>query len=144
MSRRPPRQRLPGFRTPDARRSKNMRAIRSSRNRTTERRLTSLLASSGIRGWKLRPKGIQGNPDIMITSKRIAVFVDGCFWHGCPRCGHIPKTNRAYWLAKLARNKRRDSRMTRELRAQGFRVVRIWECQLRKRPKRCLDRILAA
>jgi DNA mismatch endonuclease (patch repair protein) len=137
-------KRLPAFRKPDARRSRNMRAIRSSQNRTTERRLVSLLRGKRVRGWKLHPRGLQGKPDLVIPSKHIAVFVDGCFWHGCPRCGHIPKTNRAYWRAKIARNKKTDLRSARQLREEGYRVVRIWECQLKMHPDNCLRRILAA
>src|SRR5229473_3674236 len=123
-------------------RSKNMRAIRSSGNKTTELRLRAILVQRAIKGWKVHPRGLLGKPDLLISSKRVAVFVDGCFWHGCPRCGHIPKTNRAYWRAKIARNKRRDLQSTRRLKALGYRVVRIWECQLAKAPSRCVQRIL--
>jgi DNA mismatch endonuclease (patch repair protein) len=140
--RRDSRKPLPAFRKPDARRSKNMRAIRSSNNRTTERRFVSLLRKQQSRGWKLHPKRLPGNPDLVIPSRHVAVFVDGCFWHGCPRCGHIPKTNRTYWRAKIARNKKRDLQSTRQLKALGYRVVRIWECQLAKAPSRCVQRIL--
>jgi DNA mismatch endonuclease (patch repair protein) len=133
---------LPAFCKPDEGRSKNMRAIRSSHNRTTERRLVSFLLKQRIRGWKLHPKRLPGNPDLVIPSRHIAVLVDGCFWHGCPRCGHIPKTNRAYWRAKIARNKKRDRKTTKELKTLGYRVVRIWECQLAKAPSRCVQRIL--
>ncbi len=138
------RKPLPTFRTPDKDRSKNMRAIRSSQNLTTECRLVSLLRAERVRGWKLHPGHLTGKPDIVIASRRIAIFADGCFWHGCPRCGHIPKTNRAYWRAKIARNKRRDRKTTRQLKALGYRVVRIWECQLAKAPSRCVQRILGA
>src|SRR6202795_2420859 len=96
---------LPAFKKPKRSRSENMRAIRSSQNRTTEGRLVSLLRVQRIGGWKLHQKGLPGKPDLVIPSKHIAIFVDGCFWHGCPSCGHIPKTNRAYWRAKIARNK---------------------------------------
>jgi DNA mismatch endonuclease (patch repair protein) len=137
-------KRLPALRKPDSRRSKNMRAIRSSQNRTTERRLVSLLRAEQVRGWKLHPKDLMGKPDLLIPSTHTAIFADGCFWHGCPRHGHIPKTNRAYWRAKIARNKRRDRQTTRQLKALGYRVVRIWECQLKRRPDTCLHRILAA
>ena len=136
-------KRLPAFRKPDARRSRNMRAIRSSGNRTTDRRLRAFLVQNAIKGWKLHPPNMLGNPDLLVPSRRAAVFVDGCFWHGCPRCGHIPKTNKAYWSAKIARNKKRDVQSARQLKALGYRVVRIWECQLRKRPDYCLNRILA-
>jgi DNA mismatch endonuclease (patch repair protein) len=63
----------------------------------------------------VHPPNIIGNPDLVIQEARVAVFVDGCFWHGCPRCGHIPRTNRAYWTAKLARNKRRDRAISKAL-----------------------------
>ena len=66
-------------------------------------------------------------PDICFTRARVAVFVDGCFWHGCPEHGRRPATNRAYWLAKIERNRARDVRDTRRLQQGGWRVVRIWE-----------------
>lgn len=132
---------LPPFKKPPKKRSRNMSAIRSSGNKTTEKRLTLLLRRKGIRGWKLHPDKIVGKPDFVIAQKRVAVFVDGCFFHGCPRCGHIPKTNKPYWAAKIARNKRRDVVISRALRKSGYRVVRIKECQLRTNPERCLNRI---
>jgi DNA mismatch endonuclease (patch repair protein) len=135
---------LPAFRKPNMRRSKNMRAIRSCGNKTTEGRLASLLKARGIRGLRRQPQRIVGKPDFVIRQKRLAIFVDGCFFHGCPRCGHIPRTNRAYWTAKIARNKRRDNAVSKALRALGYRVTRIWECRLRKDPNRCLRRILRA
>jgi DNA mismatch endonuclease, patch repair protein len=125
-------------------RSENMRAIRSVGNRTTELRLKALLIRSSIRGWRLHPKGALAKPDFYFPKERIAVFVDGCFWHGCPRCGHIPRTNRSYWITKIARNKSRDSANSRALRVRGYRVIRIWECQLREQPNRCIRRILQA
>jgi DNA mismatch endonuclease (patch repair protein) len=133
---------LPPFKRPGETRSGNMRAIRSSSNKTTERRLRAFLVQNGIKGWKLHPSEIHGNPDLLLPARRVAVFVDGCFWHGCPRCGHIPKTNEAYWRAKITRNKKRDLQSTRRLKALGYRVVRIWECQLAKAPSRCMQRIL--
>jgi len=132
---------LPPFKRPGAARSGNMRAICSSSNRTTERRLVAFLVQNATKGWKLHPPNMPGNPDLIMPARRVAIFVDGCFWHGCPSCGHIPKTNKAYWRAKIARNKKRDRKSTRELKALGYRVVRIWECQLAKRPASCLNRI---
>ncbi len=135
------RRGLPSFRKPPVTRSNNMRAIRSSGNRTTERRLVSLLISARLRGWKLRPEEVPGVPDVVFHRHHLAVFGDGCFWHGCPTCGHIPKTNRAYWRAKIARNRARDARITRQLRTLGFSVVRLWECDLRTRASACIRRI---
>ena len=118
-----------------------MRAIRSAGNRTTEMHLRAILVQHAISGWRLREKDIPGIPDFFFSNERLAVFVDGCFWHGCPKCGHIPKTNRAYWRAKISRNRVRDARITRQLRRLGFSVVRLWECDLRTRPSTCLRRI---
>lgn len=133
---------LPRFKKPPKDRSKNMQAIRSSGNTTTEKRLISLLRAHRLRGWRLHPPNVAGKPDLVIQRERVAIFVDGCFWHGCPRCGHIPRTNRAYWRAKITRNKQRDRAASRALRTLGYHVLRIRECQLRTNPKRCLGRIV--
>jgi|ERR1700683_70831 len=135
---------LPAFETPSEQRTRNMRAIRSSGNTSTEKRLCALLRTHRIRGWRSQPRDILGKPDFLIKEKRLVVFVDGCFFHGCPRCGHIPRTNRSYWAAKISRNRLRDNVTSKALRALGYRVVRIWECRLRESPDRCLGRILRA
>lgn len=132
---------LPSFIKPAEDRSRNMRAIRSSGNKTTEIRLVTLLRENRLDGWRLHPSRVSGKPDLFFKAGRVAVFVDGCFWHGCPKCGHIPKTNRAYWKAKIARNLSRDELISRTLRASGLRVVRLRECDLRKCPLQCLRRI---
>ncbi len=85
------------------------------------------LTRAGIKGWKLHPVGLLGSPDIYFPKERLAIFVDGCFWHGCARCGHIPKTRSAFWAAKIGRNKTRDCLNTRKLRQTGIDVIRIWE-----------------
>lgn len=137
-------RRLPDFVKPNKIRSANMRAIQSHGNHSTEWRLRSLLIRNGVRGWKIHSRGFLGTPDFAFPHSRVVVFIDGCFWHGCPTCGHIPKTNRDYWTAKIGRNRKRDKRYSKELRRQGFKVVRIWECTLRAQPQRCLQRILTA
>lgn len=125
-------------------RSDNMRAIKATSNATTEKRLRGLLIRNCIRGWKVRESSVLGTPDFFFDKERVAIFVDGCFWHGCPKCGHVPKTNRGYWVKKLERNKRRDKQIQAVLRRRGIRVVRLWECELRSRPLSCLTRVLAA
>ncbi len=135
---------LPAFALPPPERSGNMRAITSRRNRTTELRLRALLIRAGLQGWSLHPPGGIGSPDFVFRQRKVAVFVDGCFWHGCPRCGHVPKTNATYWRAKIERNRRRDRAMSRAARNRGYRVVRVWECALRDRPGYCLERIQRA
>ncbi len=119
-----------------------MRAIRSSGNRTTELRLRAILARFSVSGWVLHRRDIPGNPDFFFPRKGLVVFVDGCFFHGHTHCGHVPRTNKLYWRAKIERNKRRDREITKALKASGYRIIRIWECHLRKRPERCLGRIL--
>ena len=83
-------------------------------------------------------------PDFVFKQAWLAVFVDGCFWHGCPRHATKPKSNRAFWQRKLAGNVARDVRVTRTLRRAGWRVIRIWECDLARRPEVCLRRIQRA
>jgi len=82
-------------------------------------------------------------PDFVFRKSHTTVFVDGCFWHGCPRHATRPKNNRAFWRRKLAANRKRDQLVTRTLRKAGWRVVRIWECALRRRPGWCVERLKA-
>lgn len=77
------------------------------------------------------PKGIFGNPDFGNKKRRIAVFVDGCFWHGCPECYREPKSNVAFWRQKVQRNRKRDGEVNRYLRDRGWTVFRIWEHELK-------------
>jgi DNA mismatch endonuclease (patch repair protein) len=112
-----------------AKRSAVMSLIRSRGNRATELRLIALMREYGITGWR-RNAPVFGRPDFVFHSERVAVFVDGCFWHGCPRHATKPATRAAWWKAKLARNAQRDRSVTRALRASGWTVLRIWECAL--------------
>jgi len=109
------------------RRSEIMSAVRGRGNRSTEWRLRAALVRCGIRGWKLHYPLLPGNPDFAFPRERLAVFVDGCFWHGCPRCGRQPKTNREFWRTKILGNVARDRRKRAHLRRLGWRVIRVWE-----------------
>ena len=111
-------------------RSKAMSAVKGKGNKTTEVRFRLALVRSGISGWKMHASEIIGNPDFYFPEQKLAIFIDGCFWHGCPKCGHIPKTNTEYWREKIARNKKRDQSVTRKLRYRNFKVIRIWEHEL--------------
>jgi DNA mismatch endonuclease (patch repair protein) len=113
-------------------RSRNMAAIRSTGNATTELRLASALRRAGLSGWR-RHQALLGKPDFVWPAHRLAVFVDGCFWHGCPRCYQLPRHNAGYWAAKVHRNRTRDRIVSRELRKKGWTVIRLWECQLSRR-----------
>jgi DNA mismatch endonuclease (patch repair protein) len=111
-------------------RARNMASIRSKGNATTELAFLALLRNAKISGWR-RHLNLPGKPDFVFRSRRLAVFVDGCFWHGCPRCYRLPEDNRRYWKAKVLANRRRDSRRTRELRLLNWRVLRVWEHSLK-------------
>ena len=97
------------------------------RSRKAHRNLHS--GSSGAHGVT-RPTSFRVRPDFVFPKLKLAVFVDGCFWHGCPKHATRPKNHRAFWDKKFAVNKRRDALVTRALRSAGWQVWRIWECQL--------------
>jgi DNA mismatch endonuclease (patch repair protein) len=123
-------------------RSNIMRSIRSSNNRSTELRLRGAFVGLGIRGWKIRDRTVLGIPDFVFPASRLAIFVDGCFWHGCPKCNlSIPQHNRSYWATKIARNKSRDRGVRRVLQSEGWKVFRIWEHEVRESPQKCIQRI---
>jgi len=112
-------------------RSKTMSAIRGKNNRTTELCFRMALVRAGINGWETNAEDLVGKPDFFFRKKGIAVFVDGCFWHGCPKCGHYPKTRSSFWKTKILRNKERDKKNRRKLRGKGIKVVSIWEHSLK-------------
>ena len=121
-------------------RSITMSKIRSKGNLSTELKMVELLKSSGIHGWRRHQK-LVGRPDFIFRDKKIAVFIDGCFWHGCPRCFIKPKSNVKYWFAKIARNKDRSKEVNRELKSLGWTVLRFWEHSF-KRPQNILKKIV--
>jgi DNA mismatch endonuclease, patch repair protein len=112
-------------------RSARMAKVRGTGNRSTEGRVEAALKEQGITGWTKHPQDVPGRPDFYFPDQRVALFVDGCFWHACPRCGRIPKSRVEFWRAKIDANRRRDNRTRRRLRRQGYHVVRVWEHELR-------------
>jgi len=97
-----------------------------------ERRLRSALWRQGVRGYRLHP-ALPGRPDLVFSASRLAVFVHGCFWHRCPRCAlRLPKANAAFWKLKFEQNLARDGRASEALRAEGWRVMVVWECDVRR------------
>lgn len=122
-------------------RSRIMAGIRSRGNGTTELALGKLLWAANLKGYRKHWR-VVGRPDFAWPIRKVAVFVDGCFWHGCPKHGTQPKGNRSFWKNKFTRNKARDRLVTSTLRAQGWRVLRIWEHELvRKNEVRLLKRL---
>jgi DNA mismatch endonuclease (patch repair protein) len=112
-------------------RSALMAKVRSKGNRSTEIKVEAALKKARITGWRKHPKNIPGCPDFYFPKARLVIFVDGCFWHACPRCGRLPSSNAKYWTPKIDSNRRRDNRTRRDLRAQGFHVMRIWEHEVK-------------
>jgi len=148
-----------------AKRSTVMSRIRSAGNRDTELRLIAIFRANRITGWRRgasvssvssvvqnseseRHRPFTVKPDFVFPKLKLAVFVDGCFWHGCPVHGTNPRNNAAFWRKKIAGNKGRDRLVNRTLRRMGWRVLRIWEHELAKKNERRmlsrLQRMIAA
>lgn len=127
-----------------AKRSEVMSRIRGVGNKETEVALVNLMRRNGIKGWRRR-QALFGKPDFIFRAARLAIFVDGCFWHGCSKHSKVPRNNRPFWLKKLEGNKKRDRTVNRVLRSLGWRVLRIWEHELtQKCEHRCVARIRRA
>lgn len=122
-----------------AKRSQIMSRVKGRGNLATEGRLLSVLQEQRITGWR-RQFRLFGKPDFVFPQQRLAIFVDGCFWHGCPSHGSIPTTNAVFWLEKLKRNKNRDRVVNRELRRRGWRVLRFWQHEF-KYPQKITRRL---
>jgi DNA mismatch endonuclease, patch repair protein len=113
-------------------RSANMSRIRGRGNKETEVALVKLLRAKRITGWR-RHQPLFGKPDFIFPRLKFAVFVDGCFWHRCPKHGTEPKNNRSFWEQKLSRNQARDVKVNRTLRKMGWTILRIWEHELNRK-----------
>jgi DNA mismatch endonuclease (patch repair protein) len=130
-----------------AERSALMAKVRGRGNLTTEEALAKIFRVEGWSGWR-RQRAIGGRaaagarfqvrPDFVFAARRLAVFVDGCFWHGCPQHGTRPRGNAAFWRAKFRRNQARDRRDTRRLGRAGWKVLRLWEHELKPKARPAL------
>lgn len=116
-----------------------MARVRGRDNVTTELVVAKLLRTNRITGWR-RHFSVFGKPDFAFPKARVAIFVDGCFWHGCPKCYRAPESSVTFWRDKVRKNMERDLKVSRQLRSRGWRVVRARECQL-KAPTRFINRI---
>lgn len=124
-----------------AKRSEVMSRIRSRGNRDTELRMMAVFRYHRIIGWRrhkalpfvVSGRKFQVRPDFVFPANKVALFVDGCFWHACPRCYIRPAQNRKFWDAKRETNQTRDRRQSRALRKAGWTVVRLWEHELAKK-----------
>lgn len=126
--------------TSDARRQ--MMARIKGRDTGPELSLRREVWALGLR-YRLQYRIGRTRPDMVFVGAKLAVFVDGCFWHGCPQHSTIPKNNRDFWVQKLRRNTERDVENTQWLEAQGWRVLRIWEHEIEASPADCARRMAA-
>jgi DNA mismatch endonuclease (patch repair protein) len=125
-------------------RSQVMSRIRGHGNVKTELAMIAFFRRHGMVGWR-RHRVVFGKPDFVFPKRKLAIFVDGCFWHCCPKHANIPVNNRAFWECKLNANKCRDRLVNRTLRARGWRVLRVWEHELsRGNEARLLRRVRRA
>lgn len=113
-------------------RSEIMRAVKSKNTKTTEMKMIEIFKYLHITGWR-RTYPLLGKPDFVFPQKRIAIFVDGCFWHGHDCRNVTPDTNAAFWNAKREYNKYHDITVTESLQSKNWTVIRIWECELKKK-----------
>lgn len=127
-------------------RSAIMAAIKGRGAVSTEVAVRTLLKRCQLKGWRSHLNSLPGRPDFAFPTENVAVFVDGCFWHGCRTCtkGRRPAVNAAFWHEKISGNIRRDRRVARALRKRGWTVVRIWEHSVEKEPGRVARRLLKA
>lgn len=116
-----------------AQRSFNMSRI-GAKNTTPEITIRRCLREAGLRGYRIHYT-LPGKPDIVFPANRLAVFIDGCFWHKCPIDYREPETRKEFWAQKIARNLTRDREVETALEGQGWAVLRIWEHDVRRNPK---------
>jgi DNA mismatch endonuclease Vsr len=121
-----------------------MGRIRSKGNYSTEQSFRLALVRARIRGWVLHPKAVFGTPDFFFPDEKLAVFIDGCFWHGCSRCGHVPRTRSAFWRLKFERNRSRSELVRITLKALGITTIRFWEHDVKNCPEPSVKKLRVA
>lgn len=118
---------------PKKRSTSKVMSANKAKNTKPELLLRKALWKNGIRGYRLHWKSVPGSPDIAFPKRKLAVFVNGCYWHRCPHCNlKLPKTNTEFWKKKFQRNIERDQRKTELLKKNGWKVVVLWECMIKK------------
>jgi len=121
-------------------RSGIMRKIHSANNKSTERRFKAGMIKAGLRGWKTHPDTIF-NPDFIFEDNKLAIFIDGCFWHRCPICNKMPASNLQYWDDKFEKNIDRDIKAKDKLTEEGWVVIRFWEHEVRNSLSECISKL---
>lgn len=135
------RPKAPRQETPEQR-SRVMRQV-PSKNTSIELVFRKALWAAGLRGFRLHDASIPGHPDVVFSRRKVVVFVDGCFWHGCPKCYREPNTNQEYWTMKVERNRNRDAKVTTLCEQKGWTVMRFWEHEIAKNPERVIRRLVS-
>jgi DNA mismatch endonuclease, patch repair protein len=110
------------------------------KNTGPEVKLRKLMSTTGIRGYRIH-YNLPGKPDIVFTKKKIAIFIDGCFWHKCPVCFQEPETRKSFWMKKINSNVNRDKKVNEQLKEEGWSVMRFWEHDVRKNPDEIVKKI---
>jgi DNA mismatch endonuclease (patch repair protein) len=118
----------------------NMSHIRA-KNTGPEVKLRKLLFAHGTRGYRIH-FDLPGKPDIVFTKKKIAIFIDGCFWHKCPICFKEPETRNEFWMKKIQSNIDRDKKVNAQLKTEGWTILRLWEHEIRKDPENAVKKII--
>lgn len=126
--------------TPEQRKC-NMSRIRG-KNTEPEIMFRKLLFSHGIRGYRIH-YDLSGKPDVVFIKKKIAIFIDGCFWHKCPECFQEPETRKEFWMKKIHSNVDRDMKVNEQLRKDGWTIIRFWEHEVRKSPDSVIEKIIS-
>ncbi len=121
-----------------AKRSEIMKMVRSKNNKSTELKLIQIFKENNIHGWRRNYK-VKGHPDFVFLSRKIAIFVDGCFWHGHDCRNTKPKDNQEYWDKKRERNMKHDKEITEYFENRGWTVIRIWECELKNTNRQIVE-----
>jgi len=113
-----------------------------AKNTKPELKLRKLLCANDIRGYRIH-YNLTGKPDIVFIKKKIAIFIDGCFWHKCPVCFQEPETRKEFWTKKIQSNIDRDKKVNKQLKNDGWTVIRIWEHEIKKEPENAIKKIIS-
>ena len=118
---------------PEKESTSRVMSANKAKNTKPEIVLRQSMWKAGIKGYRLHPKNIVGTPDIAFIKRKIAIFVNGCFWHRCPHCNpSFPKSNIEFWSTKFHKNNERDNAKNESLKNDGWKVLVVWECQIKK------------
>lgn len=130
---------------PDRETTSRVMSANRGKNTWPELALRRELRERGLRRYRLHRRDVPGRPDISFGLERLAIFVNGCFWHRCPKCQMpLPRTHTEFWERKFEANRRRDVAKRSALRRAGWKVLTLWECEIRGSPARSTDRVLGA